>query len=142
MTAPYLFDCMALVWALQHELPDKWVRSWDEVAGRRRQLLLFEPLISEVYYQLSRRINSMNAKSSIIGLKSNPGVIIHPLDDNDAILAGQFKNTFHGLSLVDCYNLALAQRHKAKIFSTDIQLREAAKSKGVMIDYIPFKASI
>ena len=134
----YLFDTNAISLAYDDALPEKWARPWREVRVGMRSLLLFEPLVSEIYYKNIPKYGKKTSRDKIFWLKSLPHTQIYLIDDNDAINAGNIKVRYPGgLSLVDCYLLAIAKANNAKIFTTDYGLRDVARSMGVNVDYLP-----
>lgn len=137
----YLFDANAISLWFEDNLPEKWTRQWKEVRMGTSKLILIEPLISETYYKNVPKYGKKRCKEKVYWMKALPKIYIHPLDDNDAILAGDIKTHYKGkgLSLVDCFLIAVAKANNAKIFTTDTGVRDIARSEKVQVDYLPFK---
>jgi len=74
-------------------------------------------------------IDKEGAKIRIIQFKAINHTSISKLDDNDSFKAAHHHTQFRklGLSLVDCFILAVAARHKLKVYTTDHPLKNAAK---------------
>ena len=136
----YLFDTNSISLAFNNSLPKKWIRFWSEIRMGDSGLLLFEPLISEAYYKNIPKYGKKDCKDKIFRLKSLPKTEIHPLDDNDAIRAGDIKVQYpeYNLSLVDCFLLSVAKARGSKVFTTDHSVRDIAKKMNVNVDYLPF----
>jgi len=138
----YLFDTSAFSLFLLGKIPEKWKRFWNDVCLiRKNKLILFEPLISEIFYQFSKQIGFDKTKEKIEWIKSLPTSEMVLLDDNIAIIAGKYKINFSifSISLVDCYILALAQRKNATILTTDAGLKNSARKLNINTNFIPFK---
>jgi predicted nucleic acid-binding protein len=134
----YLFDTNAISLTFDSNLPEKWIRPWKEVRMGYSGLLLFEPLISEIYYKNIPDYNKKFCKDKIMWLKSLPKTKIHQLDDNDAIIAGDIKAQYSKkVSLVDCFLLSVAKVNSAKIFTTDYDVRDVARDMKIKVDYLP-----
>ena len=142
MASKYLFDTGFITLALTDCLPERWIRPWNEIRKQQKVGHIIEPVIAETYYQLMMKKGRDNegAKKSIIEqVKSLRNVTILSLEDNDSFLAGLYRIKFKkfGLSLVDCFILAIAYRRKLKIYTTDEPLKKAAKEIKVLCDYVP-----
>lgn len=140
MASEYLFDTGFLTLALTDCLPERWIRPWNEIREQQKVGYIIEPVIAETYYQLMVKngIDKKSAKNYIIE-QVKSCVTISGLDDNDCFLASLYRIKFRkfGLSLVDCFILAIAYRRKLKIYTTDEPLKKAAKEIKVLCDYLP-----
>ena len=136
----YLFDTNAISLTFDGTLPEKWVRLWKEVRMGNSELLLFEPLISEMYYKNIPKHGKTKCKDKIYWMKSLSNSTIHPLDDNDAFRAGDIKNQYKkfGPSIVDCFLLSVAKVNGAMIITTDPTVKFVAKEMNVKFSYLPF----
>jgi len=123
-------------------IPEKWQHRWDEVRGNRRTLLLFEPLVAEIVYHLTRRTDRTRAEARIRELKQLPAIHMDPLDDDLAFRAAslRLKHKIRDISYVDSFILAIAGRHNAEILTTDRGLRDAGRSEGITINFLPLEA--
>ncbi len=139
----YLFDTNAISTILFGSAPEKWLRHWKDVKEGRGTLILFEPLISEIFYRNTPKLGKKACKDKILWLKSLPRAEIHQLGDNEAIDAGNIKIDFakNNLSLVDCFLLSVGKRYSCKIFTTDHSVRDVARELRINVDYLPFKYS-
>lgn len=140
MASEYLFDTGFLTLALTDSLPERWIHPWNEIREQQKVGYIIEPVIAETYYQLMVKngIDKKSAKNYIIE-QVKSCVTISGLDDNDSFLASLYRIKFRkfGLSLVDCFILAIAYRRKLKIYTTDEPLKKAAKKIKVLCDYLP-----
>jgi len=134
----YLFDTGFLILALTDSLPEKWSRPWNEMIKQERLCYIIEPVVMETYYQLMTKkgMDRESAKDLIMKIKSLPSVQIPHLDDNDSFRAALYHVRFN-LSFVDCFLLAIANKLKLKIYTTDESLKMAAKKINVLYDYLP-----
>ncbi len=140
----YLFDANAISLLILGTPPEKWFRRWKEIKERRRVLLLFEPLISEVFYKNTSKHGRKSCMDKILWLKSLPNVEIHRMNDNDAFNAGKIKVDFarYGLSLVDCFLLSIGKYQGSTIFTTDHEVRDVARKMRVNVDFLPFQSPV
>lgn len=138
-----LFDTYAVSLMLSGGLPEKWIRYANEVRKGERILLLFEPLISEIFYKNEPKFGISTCREKIYWLKSLPKVEIHKLTDTDALDAGEIKirNSQYDLSLVDCYLLSIGKRRNSIILTTDHGVRDVGKKIGVEVNYYPFSGT-
>ena len=139
MVHKYSLDTGFLTSALTDSLPEKWVRPWNEVRKRGRECYIIEPVIMETYYQLMMKkgMDKESAKEHIMKIKSLKSLNIPVLEDNDSFRAGLYHIRFNNLSFVDSFVLAIANRLKLKIYTTDGHLKMAAKKINVPYDYLP-----
>ena len=136
----YIFDANSISLEFADRIPEKWSRCWKEIKiYRTKELLLIEPLISETYYKNIPKHGKKVCKDKILWLKSLQNVKIHQIDDNDAIAAGDIKNTYftNKLSLVDCFVLAIAKKYSATLFTTDSSMRDIARKLNINVDFLP-----
>lgn len=136
-----IFDTNVIDLLIRESLPIKWKKYWHEIQNKTKQLLLFEILITEIFYKLSKKYGYKTIQTKILQLKSLQSLILIKIDDNLAISAGKFKNRYqkHNLSIVDSYILACSKKYNARIISTDPGIKKACKDEKVEIDFIPFK---
>jgi len=139
MVHKYSFDTGFLTLALTDSLPEKWTRPWNEVRKEGRACYIIEPVFMETYYQLMMKkgMDKENAKANIMRIKSLKSINIPVLDDNDSFRAALFHIRFDNLSFVDSFVLAIAEKLKLKIYTTDGPLKMAAKKINVLYDYLP-----
>lgn len=134
----YLFDTMVHIAACD-SLTEKWLRHWKEATTvGNKSLLLFEPLIAEIFYQLSRQKGEKAASDRILWLKGLPTMTMVKLDDNIAMDAGRYrKRGEFDISLVDAFSLAISKKERAELFTTDHGIRDAGKKIRVKVNYLP-----
>ena len=84
---------------------------------------------------MKKGMDKESAKDLVMKIKSLESIKIPDLDDNDSFKAGLYHTTFNNLSFIDCFVLAIANKHKLKIYTTDGSLRRAAKKINVLCDY-------
>ena len=139
MVHKYSFDTGFITLALTDSLPEKWARPWNEVRKRRGECYIIEPVIMESYYQLMMKngMDKESAKELIMKIKSLKSLNIPVLDDNDSFRAGLYHIRFNNLSFVDSFVLAIANRLKLKIYTTDGHLKMAAKKLNVLYNFLP-----
>jgi len=136
----YLFDTMVHMVAC-NSIPEKWRRQWKEATVGNKSLLLFEPLIAEIFYQLTRQKGESAAVNRILWLKGLPTITMVKLDDNIAMDAGRFRRRREfNISLVDAFALAISKKKRAELFTTDHGIRDAGKKIGVNVNYLPKEA--
>ena len=144
MTTGYLFDTGFLTSALTGSLPEKWIRPWNEIIKRGKTGYIIEPVIAETCYQLMTKkgLNKEMSKNHIMRIKSLDPMNILNLNDNDSFKASLYRTRFSkfGLSLVDCFILATANRLKLKIYTTDEPLKRVAKKINVQYNYLPIRS--
>jgi predicted nucleic acid-binding protein len=123
-------------------IPEKWQHRWDEVKGNRRTLLLFEPLVAEIVYHLTRRTDRKRAEARIRELKQLPAIHMSRLDDDLAFRAASLRLKYEtqSISYVDSFILAIARRHTAEVLTTDHGLRDAGRSEGMTMNFLPVEA--
>ena len=136
----YLFDTMVHVVAYEG-IPEKWYRQWKEATVGRKRLLLFEPLVAEILYQLARRKGERTALERILWLKGLQSTTMVELTDNIAFDAGRLYMRFtNKIGMVDSFLLAIAKKNQAEIFTTDHNLRDVGKEIAVRVHYMPKKS--
>ena len=47
----YLFDTYVYSLIFSEDIPEKWVRYWKEARSGTKKLIIFEMLISEIFYK-------------------------------------------------------------------------------------------
>jgi len=137
-----IFDTYVVSLMLSDNLPEKWIKYYNEIRKGERILLLFEPLISETFYKNELKFGMSACKQKIYWLKSLPKVEIHTLTDTDAIAAGEIKVRYDDLSLVDCYLLSIGKRRSSIILTTDHVIRDAGKKLGIEVNFCSFSDTI
>jgi predicted nucleic acid-binding protein len=102
-------------------------------------LLLFEPLISEIYYKNFPKQGKRACKDKILWLKSLPKKGVYSLKNRDAINAGEIKVRFlrYNLSLVDCFLLSVGMHCNATLLTTDHSVRDVARKMNIKVDFLP-----
>lgn len=134
----YLFDTMVLsTIVIKKRPPETWFYKWEEIREGRAYLLLFESLIAELFYQLIKRKQEKIVCENILRIKRLPSSRIIQLDDNLAFKAGKFRYQFQEISTVDAFSMAIVERNKGMIFTTDHSLRDAAKEINIKVSYLP-----
>ena len=137
-----IFDTNSIDLLFQEKLPLKWKKYWQEIKNNTSKLLLFEILITEIFYKLSRTYGSSTMEHKILQLKSLESLKFIEIDDNFAILAGKMviKYQKYGLSIVDSYIVACGKKFGGLIISTDPGIKKACKEEKVKNNFIPLKA--
>ncbi len=123
-------------------IPDKWRRQWEEAITGKKNLILFEPLIAEIFYRLALKIGETKANERILWLKSLPSTKIIEINNNLAIEAVKVYLKFrrYSLSLVDSFSAVIAKRRNAALFTTDTGIRNVCRRIGVSVSFLPKKA--
>jgi len=137
----YLFDTMVHVYA-NNNIPEKWRRQWKEVTVGNKKLILFEPLIAEIMYQMIKEKGDGVASNRILWVKGLPNAEIVELNDHIAFAAARIFLKFkkYSISLVDSFSLAIAKSKRAEIFTTDYGLRRAGNDFKVRVNFLPKEA--
>jgi hypothetical protein len=140
MPSNYFFDTGFLTLAIINKLEGKWIRPWKEVRKQRKSGYTIEPILAETYYQLMKNgMNKEAAKNRIIQIKAINSLKVTELDDNDSFKAGYYRSKLKDfkLSLVDCFVLAIADKNKLRIYTTDSPLKGAANEINLGCEYLP-----
>ena len=137
----YLFDAIVHVQA-RSSIPEKWKRQWKEATTGFKSFLLTEPLVAEIFYQLARQHGENAARNRILWLKSLSTCRIETLDDNLAFEAGRLYLRFRhlGISLTDAFSISTARRAGAEILTTDHGVRDACRTLGIGVNYLPLES--
>ncbi|BFH72941.1 hypothetical protein SJAV_08850 [Sulfurisphaera javensis] len=98
--------------------------------GEKEGISLFLNL-TELYYVLGRLIGKESSMTAISLIRKSPIKFVN-IDEDLSIRAGEIKLTYDFLSIVDAYLIALAEREKAKIITTDSAIPKAFKNAEVM----------
>jgi predicted nucleic acid-binding protein len=121
--------------------PEKWVRLWNQLYSGNRILVLIEPLISEIFYQIEKLSSKAAAQKYIFRIKGmqNTDVVPHADGDKIALLAGEirYKHRQRNVSLVDSYIIATAIRENAAVYTTDHGVRDSAREEKCEVQYLP-----
>lgn len=132
---------MAHLAQFQSKTPEKWKRIWNQFFANNYIMILTEPLISEIFYQLESDAGKDVARSYLLRLKSRKNLRIAPDKDGDklAFLAGHIrvKHAGRGISFVDSHVIAAAITETAVIYTTDHGIRDAAKQENCQVSYLP-----
>ena len=138
-----LFDTMALVsWCKSGNLPEKWQLAWNRCAYEGT-VLIMEPLVSEIYYQLAKAIGHESAQNGILKIKGLKGVRMFPIEEDDdlAMEAGRIhlKAQQNGseVSFVDAYLIAICKKTGAMIHTTDHAIRDIARRYRCKVNWLP-----
>lgn len=86
----YLFDTGTFSLFFSGNMPEKWIRYWNEIRNGSKNLILFEMLISEIFYKNSGRHGFQDMKNKVMEIKSLKGSRIIKIDDNHAFAAGEY----------------------------------------------------
>ena len=139
----YLFDTNVYSLIFSEDIPEnhKWVRYWKEARFGRKKLIIFEMLISEIFYKNSEKYGFKGIREKFEGIKCLPASEIVNIDNSDAFQAAEYKVSLRrfGISLVDSYILAIARKHHARIVTTDEGIKKAGKFIGLDVDYHRFQ---
>ncbi len=137
----YIFDTNVFEFLINNQLPIKWNRYWQEIKNNAKNIILFEILITEIFYKLSKIYGFSSIESKIYQIKSLTSSIIAKINDNIALLAGKIRNKYqkNNLSIVDSYILAYSVHYHARIITTDSGIKKAGKDEKLEVDFIPFK---
>lgn len=137
-----LFDTMVHISCFEDRVPNKWKRQWDQIRFGHYELLLTEPLISEIFYMLESEYGRDEAKTYILRLKSLRSTKILTDRDECAFLSAHLKHKYrkYNLSMIDSFILALGKIEKAQICTTDHGLRDAAKEERCNISFLPIES--
>ena len=134
-----IFDTTVFDLIYNDILPEKWRRYWQEIRNNNRELILFEILISEIFYRLSQEYGFEPIQNKIYQIKSLKSSKLIIIDDRIAISSGKIKNKYRGLSIVDSFILALSNHLNAKIVTTDHGIRDASKGEKIKVDFLPWE---
>jgi predicted nucleic acid-binding protein len=131
---------MAHTTEFRKKTPEKWRRVWDQLYSGKNIMILLEPLISEIYYQIEGLSGKSAARHYLFRLKGMQNTVI-PLSDMDkvAFLAGEIKMRYKQdkISLVDSYLIAAAIKERATIYTTDHAVRDSARQEKCEVQYLP-----
>lgn len=125
---------MSLIW--NGEIPGKWSDIWRNIRMGGQGIILIEPLVGEMYYKNAPKLGLKEVKNNIMGLKGFRKAEVYKLKDSDAIEAGKIKLEHRDLSLVDCFIMAVAKRHRAVILTTDPGIRDAAREMRIDVNFM------
>jgi len=134
-----LFDTTVFDLIYNDILPEKWRRYWQEIQNNNRELILFEILISEIFYRLSKEYGFEPIQNKIYQIKSLKSSKIVKINDRLALNAGKIKIKYHNLSIVDSYILTLSNHFNARIVTTDHGIRDASKGERIQVDFLPWE---
>jgi len=135
----YLFDTNVYSLIFSESVPEKWTRYWKEVRSKKKKLIIFEMLISEIFYINSSDYGFKTMREKLELIKHLPGSEIVNITNADAFQAAEYKVTLHrfGISLVDSYILTIARKQNARVVTTDIGIKQAGKTIRLDVDYLP-----
>jgi len=137
----YLFDSIVHV-AVQEAIPEKWRRQWKEATVGRKNMILFEPLVTEILNHLTPKKGEGVAQNRVLWVKGLKTAKMVRIDDKIAFEASRLylKLKRYGISLVDSFSLSIAGKERARIFTSDFGLRNAAREIGVEVSYLQGQA--
>jgi predicted nucleic acid-binding protein len=124
----------------QEKTPEKWKKTWNQVYLGKYIMILVEPLVSEIYYQITGLSGKSAAQRYLFKLKGMQNTDIPQREmDGIAFLAGdiKMKHKQHNISLVDSYNIAAAIKENATIYTTDLGVRDSARKEKCVVDFLP-----
>ena len=121
------------------DIPDKWRRHWKEATVGNKHLILFELLVAEIMNQLTIRKGQNASRNRMFWLKGLRNTWMVDVDDNTAFEASRIYLSMkgHSLSLVDSFLLAIAKKERAKVFTSDHRLRDAARAIKIDVNFLP-----
>jgi len=136
-----IFDTNVLSLILMDEsVPDKWIPIWQKIKMGNHKMILIAPVVSEFYYKNARRFKKQHVRGKIDWAYSLPNGDFHELCYEDARMAGEIRVDFReGLSLTDCFILAVGKRSGATIVTTDPGIKNVARRLRIKVSYIPFE---
>jgi predicted nucleic acid-binding protein len=122
----YLFDTYVYSLIFSEDIPDKWVRYWKEARYGTKKLIIFEMLISEIFYKNSKKYGFKAIREKLEWIKYLPASEIVNINNSDAFQAAEYMVSLRrfGISLTDSYILAIARKHHARIVTTDGELKK------------------
>jgi len=85
----YLFDTGVFSLLFSEKLPEKWLRYWTEIRNGTKNLVLFEFLISELFYKNSLLHGFQKTTDRIMQIKSLGASRIVGIEDNEAFAVGK-----------------------------------------------------
>ncbi|WP_236749056.1 PIN domain-containing protein [Acidianus manzaensis] len=109
---------------------EKYRKIINEIYSEKEGLTLYLNL-TELYYVLGRIIGK-EASSTVLSLIKKSPIKILSINENLSIRAGELKLSYDFLSIVDSYLVALAEREKAKILTTDSSIAKAFKDTDLL----------
>ncbi len=121
------------------EVPDKWRRQWKEATIGNKTLILFEMLVAEIHSKLTLRKGQNASRNRMLWLKGLRNTKMVDVDDNLAFEASRIylRLRVHSLSLVDSFLLAIAEKERARVFTSDHSLRDAAREMRIDVNFLP-----
>ena len=139
----YLFDTNVYSLIFSENIPERWVRYWKEVRSGKKKLIIFEMLVSEIFYKNSQKYGFRTMREELGWIKHLPASEIIEITNTDAFQAAEYMVSLHrfGISLVDSYILTVAQKRHARVVTTDAGIKEAGKKIGLDVDYLPFRTT-
>ncbi|BFH74202.1 type II toxin-antitoxin system VapC family toxin [Sulfurisphaera javensis] len=82
--------------------------------------------LTELFYLFAKRYGKESAINYLNLIKKSPINVVN-LDDELVVKAGELKLKYNTLSLVDVFIIALAEREKGKIYTTDSEISKVHK---------------
>lgn len=139
-----LLDTMVHLAEFKHKTPEKWKRIWNQFFSNNYIMILTEPLISEIFYQIEISGGKGAAQSYLLRLKGMKNARVIPDKDGDkiAFAAGEIRvrHRRHNISFVDSYTIAAAIIERAVIYTADHGVRDASKQEKCQVSYLPKEA--
>ena len=120
-------------------VPDKWRRQWKEATVGNKTLILFEMLVAEVLSRLTVRKGQNASRNRMLWLKGLRNTKMIDVDDSIAFEASRIylRLRDYSLSLVDSFLLAIAKKERARVFTSDHSLRDAAREMKIDVSFLP-----
>ena len=136
----HLLDTMVQMAFYRGKVPAKWARPWRDVREGRRSLVAVESRVAELFSRIARTDGEEAARDRILWVKGLRRTEVVPADDNIAMAAGRLyarHNGEHGVSLADCFALAVARERRAEVLTADRGMRDCARAEGVSVSWLP-----
>ena len=137
----YLFDTNVYSLIFSENIPERWGRYWKEVRSGTKKLIIFEMLVSEIFYKNSQKYGFKTMREELGWIKHLAASEIIEITNTDAFQAAEYMVSLHrfGISLVDSYILTVAQKCHARVVTTDAGIKKAGKEIGLDVDHLPFR---
>lgn len=124
-----ILDACALIAFFRGETGSDVVENY--LLDDAQDCLIHSVNLCEVYYDSLRTLGEPAARD-IIEYVKNIGITIRPdMDDEFWQMAGQYKGTYRRISLADCFALALVNRLKGSLVTSDRGEFEPIASLGI-----------
>lgn len=127
----YLLDAGAL--ALYFAGDDRVKQYLARVTSGKASGFVSDVNLAEFYYKTGQRLGEDTAEARL-GLLANSRIEFVSTDREIARAAAKWKLRRPGLSLADCFALASLEKSAEVLLTTDSELKQATKSKGVLFE--------